>query len=152
MRGMLRWSAGTGLGAILLLGLAYIGSSWAFGSGTFLLHRLRGEVLVLEPQSQSLGVAPVGSKRTAEVIIRNLSQSPITIPGARTDCSCVVTRDLPLTIAGRESKALEIEVEYRGDQRMFERTVAFYCDSPENKLLVCSLKGEFDQTNVNTSQ
>lgn len=84
-------------GAALLIGAIAIGS-WIYGSPRQALAKLRGESFGVTPSYVDYGKRSVGDRVNAAVEIRNFSDHPLRLTGGSSDCSCVTTLDLPMTI------------------------------------------------------
>jgi hypothetical protein len=84
------------LGGVLVL-LAFSGVT-----PTQALVRLRGDMVTVEPTTIDGGSAPRGTVKSVAVHLCNHTDKPIRVMGGTTDCSCITTDDLPLTLpAGR---------------------------------------------------
>jgi len=95
-----------GVGAVIA-SLAGIGT-WVYGSPEAALAHLRGELVVASPEYVDFGTGKPGEKLEAVVVIHNLSARPVRIYGGTSDCSCVVTRGLPVTIPSGESRRISV--------------------------------------------
>lgn len=69
----------------------------------------QGESLVLA-NTHSVGALEEGRRYTFGIPISNASSRPIRITGAQTSCGCTTLTGLPLTLAPREKRTLEIQV------------------------------------------
>ena len=84
-------------GTAALLGFAAVGGTAAYGSVGAALAHLRGESLV-SPDYLDFGTTRPGDRIARSASITNYSGEPIRLIGGTSDCSCVTTTDLPLTI------------------------------------------------------
>jgi hypothetical protein len=104
--GGLKW---VGLTALLLTGLG-AASTYMAGSPEAALARLRGNVLTVSPDYIDLGSGSAHQTLVATVAVRNWSGEPVHLIGGTSDCSCVATSDLPLTVPPGEARALVIRL------------------------------------------
>jgi hypothetical protein len=79
-----------------------------FGSLEATIARLRGESLGVSPAFVDFGSAQQGESVAATVTIRNYTDNPVKLIGGWSDCSCLVTRDMPLTIEAGESATIGV--------------------------------------------
>lgn len=93
---------------VLVVGVLVAGSvsmgAWVYGSPEAALACLRGELVVVRPEYVDFGTGKPGEKLEAVVEIRNWSDRPVRVYGGTSDCSCVATKGLPLTIPPGESR------------------------------------------------
>jgi hypothetical protein len=101
-----RWTSGVAacVGLLLLGGAAY------FGSLNEVMARLRGEEVSVTPAVVRLGEIRTGEKVTARLVVTNRGSSPIRLVGGTSDCSCVTTKELPMTVGPVDSVLVEIAV------------------------------------------
>jgi methylamine utilization protein MauE len=83
--------------AVIIACLTCIGS-WVYGSPEAALARLRGESVVVKPEYVDCGTGKPGDTLEAAIDIHNWSDHPLRIYGATSDCSCLATKGLPITI------------------------------------------------------
>ena len=81
-----------------------------YGSPEVAISRLRGDSLAISPKHVHLGQGPVGATLESSVVIHNLGEAPLRIYGGTSDCSCIATSDLPLSIGGGEHKSISIRL------------------------------------------
>ena len=95
------------------------------------LAQLRGEAVTVEPAVTDVGEGTAGEKRTFSVQLNNRSAKTVRILGGTTTCSCIVTEDLPVTIAPNQSRELKVQIRFRGSPGRFQHRFHLYTDSPE---------------------
>jgi len=96
-----------GLSVLVGMGLISIG---VFGSIPSALAWLQNSTLTSTPDFVDLGEGMAGEILEGHVVIHNWAKTPVTIIGGISDCSCVITDDLPLTIAPGTSRPLKIRM------------------------------------------
>lgn len=92
----IRGMALAGSSAAILAMLA-IGGTLAFGSVTNTLAKLRGESLGA-PQYIDFGGGQQGQVLEQSVTINNYTNQPVRLIGGTSDCTCIATQTLPVTI------------------------------------------------------
>jgi len=97
------------LAAAILLALTGIGT-FLYGSPAAALARLRGESLSLSADYLDFGTGRPGTMVERTVDIQNWTDQPMRLYGGTSDCSCVTTADLPLTIQPRESVPVTVRM------------------------------------------
>ena len=75
--------------------------------------RLGGWQLIAEECLLDLGTVPAGESKPGTFRLRNLTGSPIMVLGIQSDCSCLSTAELPITIPG--STVFDCEVLFLAD-------------------------------------
>ena len=105
--GTVKWAGGTALalGAAAGIGVA------AYGSFDGAVARLRGESLGATRTVIDLGSGRPGDVRSATVTVRNYTSRPARLIGGTSECSCIVTQNLPAEVAG--GAEIEIPVSIR---------------------------------------
>jgi Methylamine utilisation protein MauE len=104
-----RRSAIIPLGAVaILFALTGIGT-WVYGSPAAALAHLRGEFLTVEPSYADFGDGKPGDVVERIVTVYNWADQPVRLIGGTSDCSCVTTADLPLTIPPGEGRRVTIQ-------------------------------------------
>jgi hypothetical protein len=91
---------------------------WQFGSRAAAVAFLRGESLVLDPQSFDMGTIRQKERRFLRLRAINLTGKPIAIHGLQGYCNnqggCVSSRDqFPVVVEPRAGRGLTVEYEYR---------------------------------------
>jgi hypothetical protein len=97
-----------GAAGILIL-LTAVGTL-AYGSPAAALARLRGDVVTVSPDYVDFGGVSEGQSVERKVEVWNWTDGPVRLIGGSSDCTCVTTADLPLTIPPRERRAVTIRV------------------------------------------
>lgn len=121
---------GIGAVAILLGIIAGIGTI-SFGSPAAALASLRGERLSIQPRLVDVGDVEMGQRKEAIFDVQNWTDKPIRLVGGTSDCSCVVTKDLPMTIPAGESCSLTISIASKGHAGQFTRSVFLFTDDEQ---------------------
>lgn len=102
----------------------------------------RSSAVRLDSPAVDVGVSSPGTERTASVVIRNESREAVTVLGAASSCSCVVTDSLPLEVEAGADHELRIQVKYRGEPgESFRHTVVFFTDAESAGRLQVELSG-----------
>jgi hypothetical protein len=96
-----------GVGTACVAGLGTL-SVLAFGSLDGALARLRGESLSVSTSYLDFGEGSPNEILTATVEITNRSDGPVQLVGGTSDCSCIATDDMPVTIQPGESAGVRV--------------------------------------------
>ena len=99
-------AAGTAAVLIALTGVGW----WAYGSPQAALARMRGEVLGVSPDHLDFGSAAAGQVVERSTEVRNWTDQPVRLVGGTSDCSCVTTVDLPLSIPPGEARPVTVRM------------------------------------------
>ena len=121
--------------------LAAIAAGWFIhqaGSVQAALAELRGDVLRVEPTLADLGTHPAKSSQQVKITLHNRSGQPIRIVGGTTDCSCVATVDLPVTIPAGERVEITLKVRFGGQPGRFQRGYWLWTNSKVQPTAVAS--------------
>jgi hypothetical protein len=125
-----RLHLGRRLLAIILAGFTSFGIA-RFGSVDAALARLKGEPLDVTPPVLDFGVGKSGEQLTAIVTVRNWTTEPVRLIGGTSDCVCVTTLDLPMSIepGGTAHVTVVLRVP-KSDRGRLRRFVTLLTDSP----------------------
>lgn len=135
---------------LIVAGLVLAGvSTWGyarFGSIGSALAFARGDRLIAETKSLSFGPVLAGPTIQQHTRLTNYSNRTIKLVGSNASCSCVLSEDLPLTLAPGESHLFKIGV--KTDQRtgLIRERVVVYTDYPEQSGIAFTVKGEVIST------
>lgn len=91
--------------------------------------RLRGSTVTLHPLVSDLGNQLGGTEVLSSVVVTNNGSKPLRIAGGTSDCSCIVTDNLPLTLAPGEKIELEIRVNVPETVGAFNRPAFLWTDA-----------------------
>jgi hypothetical protein len=109
----LRLPSGSGIvpvgAAAVLVALTGVGS-WLYGSPQAALARLRGDTLTVSSDYVDFGSGSAGQLLEATVEVQNWTERAVRLTGGTSDCSCVTTADLPLTILAGEARPATIRL------------------------------------------
>ncbi len=125
--------AASGLGIIILLGTAWLGSV------ENVVRAIRGAPAVVLHRVTDLGVLPVGTSATATFTICNLRPSILRVAGASADCGCVAGPKLPQVIDALGTVALPVSLHVEKIGASEVHVVWFVEDATESSL-PCSLR------------
>jgi hypothetical protein len=139
-----------GVFAILggMAGLATIG----FGSPDAGLAYLRGERLTVAPRVVDVGEGYVDKSTEVVITLRNWTDKAIRIIGGTSDCSCVVTNDLPVTVSPGEAQRLTISLAMKGRPGQFTRSALLYTDDERFPKVGFRLTGRSHERPENEAQ
>ena len=104
----IRGTALVGGSASVLVILA-VGGTLAFGSLPNALAKIRGESLGA-PQYLDFGTTPPGHLLEQAITITNYTNDPVRLIGGTSDCSCITTSTMPITISPGESQSVTIKL------------------------------------------
>lgn len=107
-----------------------------FGSPSRALAELRGQVVSVHEIPVSFGEGRTGELLSAPVTLHNLSSRPIRIIAGTSDCSCLATNDLPVTIPAGGSTTLSVDVILNGNSGVMSRTITLVTDASEQPLVI----------------
>jgi hypothetical protein len=144
LRPTVKRMATVGSGAALILGGLALAGTLVHGSVEASLARLRGQPLGF-PEYVDFGTVAAGTMAERSVEITNYSDQPVRLIGGTSDCSCVTTSQMPLTIPAGKSVVVTIRLKtLKGEGGSFTRTVELWSDQPGVKLrltLACFSNG-----------
>ena len=123
-----------------LIGLA----SAAYGSPDAALARLRGESVSVLPGIADVGHGDPGETLETMIEVVNRTDKPVRITGGTSDCSCIATQDLPLTLAPGEARQLAVKVRLPGTAGFFNRKAWLWTDCKEAPTVLFGLSGKID--------
>jgi hypothetical protein len=128
----LKWLGGV---AVILLAVAGVGAL-AFGSLDSAVARLRGESLGVSPAALDFGGGKPGESLSTSVTVRNYTDNPVRLIGGTSDCSCLTTRDMPVTVppGGTVTIGVRLKVPAATAGQMSKR-VELYTDHPRQRTI-----------------
>jgi hypothetical protein len=127
-RGFQRLSLSTGAFLSILVAIAY----FQYGSLRGAVQRLQGHLLGVERHLIDLGEVEAESVSAVEYNVRNLSNAPLQIIGARVDCGCVDASHLPISLSPGASSTLAFKFHApRSDVSLpAQHEIELYLDQP----------------------
>jgi Protein of unknown function (DUF1573) len=122
------------------------GTRVEFDSVSSALAFLRGDRLIPDSYTRTIGTVDSSSDQVATFELTNHAKRPITILGARSSCGCVVPDDkLPMKFFHKEKRLLTIKIHPAlKDGGFFERIV-LYTDYPEQREVILVLSGRVNR-------
>ena len=78
----------------------------------------------------------------AQVTLSNVGEEPIQIVGGSTDCQCITTKDLPLTLQAGESRAVQVTIRRTGAPGVQRRRYHFFTDQQRQFRASASFVGQ----------
>jgi hypothetical protein len=132
-----------GCAVAALVGVA-IFEGWAyarFGSMDMGLRYLQGQRVALRSPVVDLGDVNGNVEQNAPFELVNLTNHPVRILGAKTDCSCIAPDGLPITIPPLVAVTLKARAHLVGHKSSFVFNVVFYTDLDEQPVLTGRLVG-----------
>ena len=128
-------------GVLAFLGLL-VGFSYAlFGSTDAALAYFRGERLSIRPRLVDVGEGMPGENRTETVDLVNRTDQPIRIVGGTSDCSCIVTKDLPLFVPAGGTRTISVTIHLPRTAGMFTRRALLLTDDDRARKIGFRLTG-----------
>jgi len=106
------------------------------------LARVRGDVLVVEPNVLNVGSGERGSKKLIAFRLSNYSGNKVTVVGGTSACACVATEKLPVAIDPERTQEIPVIVKFTGSPGRFLRQFILYTDHPDARVLYASFTGE----------
>lgn len=126
------------------LGLAVL-NLWAwieFGSVSSGVAFLRGERLIPDSYTRTIGTVDSSSDQVAIFEFTNHAKGPVTILGARSSCNCVVSDDkLPIRFLHKEKRLLTIKIHAASIDGEFLERITLFTDHPIQREVTLVLKG-----------
>ncbi|MFO0842484.1 MAG: DUF1573 domain-containing protein [Gemmataceae bacterium] len=130
------------VGVCLLLAIGSGAARVGFASPAEALAWLRGEAVTVDPAVYDVGKGTRGEERTFRIQLTNRTRQPIQVVGGTTTCSCVTTKDLPLTLAEGETESIEVSVAFVGSPGRFQRLFRLITDAASQPRVVARFSGE----------
>jgi hypothetical protein len=121
----------------LLVGVTYL----FFGSTDAALAYFRGERLSIRPRLVDVGEGSAGEYRTETLDLVNRTDQPIRVVGGTSDCSCIVTNDLPITIAPGRTHTISVTIHLPQTEGIFTRKAVLITDHDRTRTIRFLLTG-----------
>jgi len=131
-----------GTGAAVLLALTSGAFLLAFASPAEALAWLRGEAITAEPAVSDVGKGLPGEARVLRIRLSNRTPRLVRVVGGTTSCSCVASRDLPLTLAYGETGSINVVVKFVGSPGRFQRHFVLLTDDEQQPEVVARFSGQ----------
>jgi hypothetical protein len=128
-------------GAAVMLALAFGVLTWMYGSPYEGLLHARGDLIAVEPTVSYVGESSPGEHGVFNIQISNHRDRTITILGGTTTCSCITTKDLPITMPPNESRTIAVRINFRGTPGRFQHTFVLYTDDEIQHTLMAQFAG-----------
>ena len=130
-------AGGAGVAVVVSwLGLLVLGQS-----PEQLLAAWRGETVTVQPVQTDVGEGPTGPAETFVITVLNRGRQPVRIAGGTTDCGCLATSDLPVTIPSGGSQPIRVQFKRAGLPGVFRRGFWLYTDAPGQPFVVAWFAG-----------
>ena len=130
--GSLKW-AGLLAGVFALLAVAGV---LIDGSLDAAVARLRGQSLDVTPSTLDFGTGKPGEVLTVPLTVRNYSSHPVRLIGGTSDCSCLTTGDMPVTIPAGERVTISVKLKVpAATAGELNRSVEVFTDCPNHQTL-----------------
>lgn len=114
--------------AATFIALTGVGS-WVYGSPQAALARLRGELVTFSHDYVDFGAGAAGQVVEAKVEVHNWSDRPVRLVGGTSDCSCITTSSLPVSIPPGESRPVMVQLKIpRAKPGALTRTAELWTD------------------------
>lgn len=145
LRPAFRRIAPVGLGAAALIVMLALAGTLAYGSVEDLLAHLRGRPIGFS-EYVDFGTVRAGTTAEKSIAITNYSDRSVRLIGGTSDCSCVTTSQMPVTIPPGESTSIILRLNTpTGKGGSFTRTADLWTDAPGmvklRLTLACFLNG-----------
>jgi hypothetical protein len=127
----LRWVGGVAAVLVALLATSFL----IFGSAEAAVAKLRGQTLT-NTSHLDFGTGTPGTVATATATVHNWTDAPLRLIGGTSDCSCLATQDLPITIPPNGSVEVSVKLKIpAGTPGQLTRSVEFLTDCPKHPRL-----------------
>jgi hypothetical protein len=134
----------SGVAGVLIIGAIYYGLVLAGHDPVALLARLRGDLVTVTPPEVDIGSGQARESVTALVTLRNVGDQPVKIIGGSSDCSCITTADLPVSIAPGHAQSIHVTVKRTGNAGVQRRKYLLYTDCPKQPRVFATLVGRVE--------
>ena len=91
-----------------------------FGSLSQAVAWSSGNRVLVVPRVIDVGTVTSGDKVDFQIKVKNASDNPVTLLGSTSSCTCLLTADLPITIAAGESVQIPVTLAVKGDSRFYQ--------------------------------
>jgi hypothetical protein len=123
---------GIGVSFAIVVGAGF----WLFGSPEAALARLRVEALTIRPGYVDFGTGKLGNQLEATIEIRNWIDRPVRLIGGTSDCSCVTSIGLPVSVPPRGSVSIPLLLKVRqSTPGVFTREAELWTDCDEQRTI-----------------
>lgn len=109
----------------VLLAVGYL----MYGSADAVLASLRGDTITLSPRTADVGSGPAGEIKETTIEVRNLTDRDVRIVGGTSDCSCVVTKELPVVVPAGESRTIGVSLRLPAEAGRVSRPARLIIDN-----------------------
>jgi hypothetical protein len=106
-----------------------------------LLAAWRGETVTVQPVQTDVGEGPAGPAEPFVITVHNRGHQSVRLVGGTTDCGCLATSDLPVTIPPGGSVAIRVQFKRSGPPGVFKRGFWLYTDAPGQPFAVAWFAG-----------
>jgi hypothetical protein len=130
-----------GAGALVLLVLIAGAFLLLFDNPVDALAKLRGESITVEPVASDIGEGSVGEERVFRLQLSNRSNRGIRIVGGTSNCSCIATESLPITLLKGESKSINVKVKFSGSVGRFQHRFVLLTDDELQPVVIAQFAG-----------
>jgi len=131
-QGGLRWVGGFTALLAVVVGVGI----YVFGSADAAIARLRGESLRVTPAVLDFGSGTPGVLLTTSVTVRNYTSHPVRLIGGTSDCSCITTQNMPVTIEPGDSTTIGVKMKVpSANAGQLTRWVELFTDCPNQRTL-----------------
>jgi len=114
----------TSTGLLFLVALAL----YAFGSFGSALSYLKGDRLMVDSHLKSFGEVKQGQRPSLVFELTNTSNRSITILGAKTKCTCVLTENLPLSVPPWNRRSIKLAIKTDSRNGSIQEPVQLFTD------------------------
>ena len=122
-------------GALASFAIIALGCTLFFGSISATLATLQGESLSA-PSYVNFGSAKPGDYLERTITIKNWTAKPVRLIGGTSDCSCITTSEMPLTIPSGESLTLTIKLAVpESNAGAFTRIASIWTDCDQQRTI-----------------
>jgi len=138
------------IGSGIMVGVAALVGIFAYGSLDAAIAALRSQSIVA-PDYVDFGSVTSGQQIEKQVIIRNYSNQPVRLIGGTSDCSCVTTSVMPITIPSKESVVVQIQLKGPASVKgQFSRYSELWTDHDSQRIVRINLGCFIDHNQSNT--
>jgi hypothetical protein len=133
--------------AVLLVALGI--AQFALGGVDTVLAKLRGLPFQASPSVLDFGTGEAGTSIDRQLTVKNYKSTPLRLIGGTSDCSCLATQSLPITIPANSQAEVAVRLRIpAGTPGELARLVELYTDDPSQPKIslraVCRVEASAD--------
>lgn len=130
-----------GIGALACLALLGVGIFVAWDHPPEAWARLRGNWITVRPGLVQVGDGLAGQQKSFSIQLTNHAERTVRVVGGTTNCACISTNDLPISLGPGESGSINVWMKFTGTAGRFQRRFTLYTDDEWARVIVARFAG-----------